>query len=395
MTNLNVDMRSTADFAVKSARERFHLELDYSDQSIASLDNIVTQIYWGFASRDKNAKDSLIYNTALIWGSYLGEYMRQKWGGTWMLKGSDPTISIKNIEFAPIALIYNKITDHPEYSLESFLTEAGKRIPARVLNPQPVAPPPVNVRQPKKLISSKKLAGPRTIDKRLIAVVGGFLGFLFILLISIIGYQVVKAGGLSAFGLSNPNSSPSVVPLVATITNTATPSETSTPYLTPTLLPTYTPKPTLTLIPSSTPSPTYTPTLTFTPTPTNTPTRTPLPTRPPEIPTNTSIPATQAPPATATSAPPPVVLQSCNIDPSTVPVGTNITITFIAQFSAPGYGFQTSVGSDYGQSGCSATAGSDGRAYCDGSSGVLPAGASVNVTFQSSVGDCVASYSSQ
>jgi hypothetical protein len=388
MTNLNVDMKSTADFAIKSARDRFHLELDYSDQSIASLDNIVTQIYWGFASRDKNAKDSLIYNTALIWGSYLGEYMRQKWGGTWVLKGSDPTISIKNIEFAPIALIYNKITDHPEYSLESFLIEAGKRIPARVLNPQPAPPPPVNVRQPKKLISSKKIAGTRKIDKRLIAGVGGFVGFLFILLISIIGYQVVKAGGLSAFGLTNHDSRPSAVPFIATITNTPTPYETSTPFLTPTLLPTYTPKPTLTLVPSSTPSPTYTPTPTFTPTPTNTPTRTPLPTR---RPTDTPPPPV-APPQPTT---PPVVLQSCNIDPSTVPVGTNVTITFIAQFSAPGYGFQTSVGSDYGQSGCSATAGSDGRAYCDGSSGVLPVGASVSVTFQSSVGDCVASYSSQ
>jgi hypothetical protein len=95
-------------------------------------------------------------------------------------------------------------------------------------------------------------------------------------------------------------------------------------------------------------------------------------------------------------APPPVVLISCIIDPSTVPVGTNVTITFIAHFSAPGYGFQAVVDSNYGQSGCSGTdVDGDGMAYCDGSSGVLPVSATVNVTFTSSVGDCVASYSSR
>jgi hypothetical protein len=364
------------------------------------LENIVTQIYWGFSSRDKDAKDGLIYNTAVIWGSYLGEYMRQKWGGTWVLKGSDPTISIKNIEFTPIALIFHKITDHPEFSLESFLTEAGKRIPPRVVASQPTTPPPVNIRQPKKLISSKKLEQPGKIDKRLLPALAGIVGLLFVVLIVIFGYRMIKAGGTSAIGLFTPDSHPSPVPLLATITDTATPYETSTPFQTPTLLPTYTPKPTLTLIPSRTPLPTDTPTASFTPTemPSSTSTRTRVPTRPP---TDTSAPSVVAP-STPTpqppppTAPPPVVLQSCSIDPSTVPIGTNVTITFIAQFSAPGYGFQAVVDSNYGQSGCSGTdSDGDGTAYCDGSSGVLPAGATVNVTFTSSVGDCVAGYSSQ
>jgi hypothetical protein len=48
-----------------------------------------------------------------------------------------------------------------------------------------------------------------------------------------------------------------------------------------------------------------------------------------------------------------------------------------------------------GQSGCSGIDNDgDGMAYCDGSSGILPESTTVNVTFRSSVGDCVASYSS-
>jgi hypothetical protein len=397
MPNLNVDMKSIADFAVKSARDRYQLELDYSDQSIAGLENIVTRIYWGFSNRDKDAKDGLIYNTALIWGSYLGEFMRQKWGGTWVLKGSDPLISIKNIEFSPIALIYQKITNHPEYSLENFVIEAGKRIPPRVAAPQASQYPPSDIRHPKKLISSKKIEQPRKIDKRFLIALAGIGGILLVALTFIFGYRMIRAGGISVSGLRATVSRTNPALLLVKTTETPTPSATNTPFFTPTLLPTYTPKPTSTPIPSHTPLPTDTPTASVTPTETPTPTRTRIPPRPP---TDTSPPPiiapptpTQPPPATQ---PPPVVIVSCGIDPSTVPVGNSVTITFIVNFSAPGYGFDTSFDSGYpGQSGCSGTDGDgDGRAFCDGSSGVLTGSTTVNVTFKSSVGDCIASYSS-
>jgi hypothetical protein len=401
MTNLNVDRKSNADFAVKSAHDRFHLELDYSDQSIAKLENIITQIYWGFTSRDKDVKDGLIYNTALIWGSYLGEFMRNKWGGTWVLKGSDPTISIKNIEFAPIALILHKISDHPEYSLESFLIEAGKRIPSRVITPLPTPPPPVNLRQPKILISSKKLKQPRKIDKRLLPLLAGIGLFLLAFITVFFGYRVIKAGGLSAFGLNTSDSNSRLVVLIATTTDTATPYETNTPLQTPTLLPTYTPRPTLTLLPSTTPLPTDTPMATFTPIPTDTPTRTPLPTKPTRTPTNTHVPATEAPAATKTpipgptnTQPPPPRLNSCEISPSSVPAGEPTALTFIAHFNYPGIQFNLEfTGYASLPQGCTGTSNSDGTAECLGSSGLQPGGTRVDVKFTSSAGDCTSSFS--
>lgn len=45
--------------------------------------------------------------------------MRLKWGGTWMLKGSEELLSITNIEFSPISFVFQKITRHPEYSVEN------------------------------------------------------------------------------------------------------------------------------------------------------------------------------------------------------------------------------------------------------------------------------------
>ena len=415
MPNINVDMKSTADFAVKSARERFSQELDYSDQSITRLENITTQIYWGFSNREKNARqDGLVYNTAVIWGSYLGEFMRLKWGGTWVLKGSDPLISVNNLEFSPITLIYQKITDHPEYNLENYILEASKRITPVVVAAQKVAPvaviaqkaspPATTSNQPLVPVPIIETEQPRKLDKRLIIALAGFGGLFLVTLVCIIGYSMVKAGTLSMFGLFGANSSPTADGGLGTPGGTPTTSFTDTPYYTPTLLPTYTPRPSSTPLPTQSPTATFTELPSLTPTaipPTVTLTRTPRPTR---TPTSTHIPATEAPPATPTNPPPPPpteppppVISSCEISPSTVPAVSNTPITFIAHFSAPGYGFNAEIQGNFpGQSACGGTdTNGDGTAECNGSSGLLPSSTKVDVKFSSPIGDCTASYSSQ
>ena len=406
MPNINVDMKSTADFAVKSARERFTQELDYSDQTIPMLENITTQIYWGFSSRDKDAReDGLVYNTAMIWGSYLGEYMRRKWGGSWVIKGSDPVISINDLEFSPINLVFQKMTTHPEYSLESFISKAGKKIVPAIITAQPTLPPANNIKQPIKLISSEKSTQPRTLDRRLIIALAGIGGLFLVTLVCVIGYTMVNAGGMSAIGLFGSDPGSNTVALIEKNTLTPTTFYTNTPDIPPTLLPTYTPKPSSTLLPTQTPLPTFTQTASLTPTeilPTVTPTRTPAPTRPTRTPTNTPFPATEVPPPTKTNPPPPPpteppppVLSSCEISPSTVPAGSNTPITFIAHFSAPGYGFSAEIqGSFPGQSACGGTdTNRDGTAECNGSSGLLPSSTKVDVKFSSPIGNCTASYS--
>ncbi len=86
MSDLNEDMKNTADFAIRSAKERFGLVLDFSDPSITALESILEKIYWGLSGTpDEGSVKGLIYNTAMIWGAYLGEFMRVKWGGTWVL----------------------------------------------------------------------------------------------------------------------------------------------------------------------------------------------------------------------------------------------------------------------------------------------------------------------
>jgi hypothetical protein len=131
--------------------------------------------------------------------------------------------------------------------------------------------------------------------------------------------------------------------------------------------------------------------------PTRTSTQVPSPTTIPFYPTNTPTP-TQLPTPTATESEP-VVIESCAIDPFTVPVGYNVQITLLVHFSSniPGYGFNSTFDPNYPQqSGCDGTDDDgDGVAFCLGSSGILPDSTTVHVTFSTSVGNCVASYSSR
>jgi len=406
---VNDEMKAMADYAVKSAKERYSQDLDYSDQSITTLDAILEKIYWGFSNTtDDKGEGSLIYQTAMIWGSYLGEYMRQKWGGTWILRGSERIVSIINIEFSPVRLIYQKITSGPDHSVEDYLTEAKRIIYRSVINPQEAQRLPKKVDRFSQQIAVKPARKPFALDRRSMLIIAGGAGAILVIVGLIFGIMKIQAGGgIPAFGADASASSTHTVPAIVIASDTLTPTPTNTLVPTITPLPTFTPKPTLTATP--TPTQTSTATETATPTPTETPTeyipptrtRTPTPTEEEEKPTRTPKPTTEEPAPTDTVAPPPtepppppVVLESCDVSPSTVQAGTVEVLTFSATFSAPGYGFSTSLNPSIdGQRGCSATDDDgDGVASCFGSSGFVPESTSVDVTFSSPVGDCSAGY---
>jgi len=404
MIDINDEMKTAADTAIKSAKESFGQELDYSEESIERLDNLVGQIYQSFSNHDIDEETSNeILDTAIIWGSYLGEYMCMKWGGSWLRKGSDRLVSIINIEFSPISFVYQKITSHPEYRAENYIMETKKLIYLSVINPQQSQYLSENTGQPEKEISTKQSLKTVIFDKRLMYILASIGGILLVIVACIIGYKNIKASSISAIGLiASDTSEYTDVPIEKTI-GTATTFSTNTRIPTITTLPTYTPKPTFSPRPSRTPFLTYTPRATLTPTeiktifvskPTLGPRRSP--TSVPDNSTKTPVPPTNLPPPTV---PPPIVLESCEVDPSSVPIGINVTITFIVHFSspAPGYGFDAANDPTYpGQSGCSGVdADGDGMAFCDGSSGELPASTTVYVTLSSSVGDCDVSYSSR
>ncbi len=412
MSDVNEEMKAVANYAVDAAKKRYNLDLDYSEQSISGLDKILEKIYWGFSGHAKDeGEGGLIYNTAIIWGSYLGEYIRLKWGGTWITKDSYRLLSVNNVEYSPINVVYQKISRDPESSLESYINEIKIVMYRLAIHPQQAQELSKNITQFKQEINVRKTKKPITIDKKLLYSLAGVGGLLLVVAVSIIGYVIFRSRNIPASYL--PPSATSTYTAVAVV-NTSVPisqfpTDTQSPSITP--LPSYTPKPTnspsptYTRSPTPTQIPTFTPTQTPSPFPTNPPTprntRTPtptltlIPTEPPTFtPTNPPTFTPTEPPPSPT-VPPPIVIESCDVDPSTVQAGFTVILTFSVHFSGPGYGFDTELDPEYpGASGCSGfDDNGDGTAECNGSSGMLPNSSTVNVLFSSSVGNCSASYS--
>jgi hypothetical protein len=390
MPTVNDEMKEIADYAVKSARDRYKKDLDFSEQSLIILDNILTKIYWGFSGRtEEDGESGLVYNTALIWGSYLGEYMIFKWGGKWIMKGSDRLVSINNIEFSPIKLIYQKISDLPQLSVEDYLNDAKRLIYTSVVNPQNAQNVAKKNEQLIEQITGSPAKQPVSINRRTLYIIGGVVGALVIITGIVMGYTILRPMGFPAIGAGMTSTSTTTqLPTQVPSTPTLAASDTPVPTVTP--LPTYTP------LPTETPSPTYTPSPTFTEIPSSTPTETQTPfiptntLRPTNPPTSTRVPPTNPPPPTV----PPVVITSCEVNPSIVEPDINQRITFVVHFSAPGYSFDAQNDSGYpGQSGCSGTDDDgDSVAFCDGMSGEIKPNTTVSVLITSSVGNCSTGY---
>ena len=86
--DLSQIMQSYAEQAVAAARE-FQIELDYSEESLKQVENILERLDGsidrggapGAVPSDVDAEE-----LCKMWGGYLGEVVRRRWGGEWVLE---------------------------------------------------------------------------------------------------------------------------------------------------------------------------------------------------------------------------------------------------------------------------------------------------------------------
>jgi len=192
MSELNEEMKITADYAIRSAIDRFGLLLDFSDISLTALESILQKIYWELSGVPKDrGSNELIYNTAMIWGAYLGEFMRMKWGGTWVFEGVEQILLINNLHFSPINYIYIKILDHRNPSVKAYLLDANWNISASIIDLSQKKNPVSHVDKFTHRIKSKPTKKPWSIDKDIVAIVliYGVIFFLIIVFIILLIYN--------------------------------------------------------------------------------------------------------------------------------------------------------------------------------------------------------------
>jgi len=83
-------MQSYAEQAVAAAAREHQIELDYSEESLKQVENILERLHQpvpgvvpgaAAAPTDADAED-----LCKMWGGYLGEVVRRRWGGEWVLE---------------------------------------------------------------------------------------------------------------------------------------------------------------------------------------------------------------------------------------------------------------------------------------------------------------------
>ena len=112
-TNTNDEMRQAAEYAIKIAKERFGKQLDYSEGSLPALEYLIEQAHQQFKTNNVEGKisnDAALNRTASVWGSYLGEFIRENLGGSWIIEDSIRLMVVNENKFSPINYVYLSIT---------------------------------------------------------------------------------------------------------------------------------------------------------------------------------------------------------------------------------------------------------------------------------------------
>ncbi len=105
-------MQSCADQAVRTARDRFGFELDYSEQSIESLETILASVSVNLNLLENDKVEEQVK----LWGGYLGEVVRRYWNGGWDLiqypggTAAVPTLLVSGSQLYPLLKVYRRLT---------------------------------------------------------------------------------------------------------------------------------------------------------------------------------------------------------------------------------------------------------------------------------------------
>jgi len=119
-------MEGYAQAAVELARSQFGLKLDFSSESVDSLDEILVLV-------GESPELDLEFEVRL-WGSYLGEVLRMRYSGTWEMApypggpNSVPSVEVRGSRLFPLMKVFRRLTEGNEGDLRSFFAVVSERL---------------------------------------------------------------------------------------------------------------------------------------------------------------------------------------------------------------------------------------------------------------------------
>jgi hypothetical protein len=124
-------MAAYAQDAVDFARINFQVELDYSLDSVRRLDQILENqhrdipVGWRKLIRRGPSKVRLVM-LANIWGGYLGEVLKRKWTGEWLIPADGPfkgaaALVVAGRTLSPPTRAHKRLVNGEEASLWTYV----------------------------------------------------------------------------------------------------------------------------------------------------------------------------------------------------------------------------------------------------------------------------------
>lgn len=130
--NLGAMMEGYARAAVEMARSEYRQTLDFTSDSINTLDEIVVLL--------SETPDVDLDFESRLWGSYLGEVLRMRYAGSWEMtqypggQVAVPAVDVRGSRLFPLMKVHRRLTIGEEEDLPSFYNMVTERLgnPAKV-----------------------------------------------------------------------------------------------------------------------------------------------------------------------------------------------------------------------------------------------------------------------
>jgi hypothetical protein len=112
-----------AEKAVQKARE-FNTQLDYSENSLMEVEIILSQLASSLTAAQASASD--VGEMCKMWGSYLGEVVRRRFGGEWSVETypgkqfATLTLSVGANKLFPTMKVHRRLTQGADDNVWTF-----------------------------------------------------------------------------------------------------------------------------------------------------------------------------------------------------------------------------------------------------------------------------------
>ena len=125
-------MQAFAEQAVRLGRE-FKVNLDYSERSLEEVERLLARFQDEISSSDANKIDDM----SKIWGGYLGEVVRRRFGGEWSIEKYPAgdflivTLNVNGARLFPSMKVHKRLTEVSSENIWSFYQAVRDKLEAQ------------------------------------------------------------------------------------------------------------------------------------------------------------------------------------------------------------------------------------------------------------------------